>query len=168
VQHTYNLTVNSYSVFYPSLTCYSANTSTSDSCCTTIGPILLQDSPDTQLIKVRNTVKGNLYAFNSNKNITFHTTNTNTTFNSNIVTNIPPTILKDGIQLGRDFLIGNRGNPGSGYPPEFIPSCSGVNVVFVGNYLSTEDNNPFDGDTIVNTDEEGLALTTEGNQPILP
>jgi hypothetical protein len=165
--HTYTRNANSYSVFYPSLTCYSANTSTSDSCCTTIGPILFQDSSNIQLVKVRNTIKGNLYAFDVEKNIAFHT-DTFSNSNASVTPNIPPTVLRDSILLGRGSLLGNQGNPGSNYPPEYVPSCSGVEVNFVGNYLSTEDNNPFDGDTIVNSGEEGLPLTTEGNQPILP
>ena len=75
VIHNFIRSKDDYPVFYPSLTCYAASTNTSDSCATTIGPLILSAQPQTiNLIKARNTSSGNLYAFNINHNTVFFTT----------------------------------------------------------------------------------------------
>lgn len=113
IRYTYtrnNLTT--YPVFYPSLTCYSANTNTSDSCCITVGPITLSAAPyNTRLLRARNTDTGvNMYAFNVDNNITFTTTaSTTIPTTSQVVPNIPPTTLIS--PLSSNLLY--RGNPGN-------------------------------------------------------
>jgi hypothetical protein len=114
VKHTYTTDRGTYPVFYPSLTCYSANTNTFDSCCTVVGPILADYQPeDIQVLKVRNTNKGNIYALNLDQNVGFFTTNaelTTTSLQTKIA--IPSTPVRD------TFFIPNydfSGNSGSNY-----------------------------------------------------
>jgi hypothetical protein len=162
VTHTYVRTADTYSVFYPSLTCYSSNTGTSDSCCTTIGPIKLVEAPDLELVKVRNTLKGNVYAFNVNRNITFHT-NSQTVEIPEVAPNEPTAPLRNSSNQNRFYF----GYQGTDFPPEYIPDCE-ISIRLPDIYLTTEDDDPFDGDTNVDEDELGLALTTEGGQPLIP
>lgn len=78
VVHTFVRGKDDYPVFYPSLTCYVASTNTSDSCATTIGPLMLSAQPQTiNLIKARNTSNGNLYVFDVNQKAVFFTTHFN-------------------------------------------------------------------------------------------
>jgi hypothetical protein len=111
--HTYYRNSKStYPVFYPSLTCYSANTNTSDSCCLTIGPITLSSTPNvTHLLKTKNTTSGNLYVFGINDSVSF-TTNAELT-GSNVLptSNIPPSTLKSSLSS----TVFYTGNPGSTY-----------------------------------------------------
>lgn len=163
--HTYTRTANTYSVFYPSLTCYSANTGTYDACSTTVGPILLPQQPDTKLLKTRNTLKGVIYAFDTNKeNITFTTNTELTSLKINIGPNIPTASLKDGSNLTQAYY----GYQGTDYPPEYIVICRDVPSTLPPSYLATEDDDPFDGDSIENTDELGLPLQTEGDFTFIP
>jgi hypothetical protein len=58
VRHIYHRTTYDQEMFYPSLTCYSLNTDSFDTCSTTIGPIFgstPQQTPTTSLLRVRNT-----------------------------------------------------------------------------------------------------------------
>jgi hypothetical protein len=111
VVHTYyRNSKNTYPVFYPSLTCYSANTNTSDSCCLTIGPITLSSTPSvTHLLKTKNTMSGNMYIFGIDNNISF-TTNAVLTASSMLPTsNIPPSTLKSSLSS----IVSYTGNPGN-------------------------------------------------------
>ena len=111
VIHTYyRNSKNTYPVFYPSLTCYSANTNTSDSCCLTIGPITLSSAPSvTHLLKTKNTISGNMFVFGINDNISF-TTNAILTASTVLpVSNIPPSTLKSSLSS----IVSYTGNPGN-------------------------------------------------------
>jgi len=122
ILHTYTVNRDTYPVFYPSLTCYSACTNTSDSCSITIGPITLSSHPvETHLVKARNTLKGNIYTFNVDGNVAF-TTTTLTTAQANIVTyNTPITKIRDTFGY---WDPGITGNPGlSSYPPIYAINC---------------------------------------------
>ncbi len=117
--HTYINDKNTYPVFYPSLTCYSANTNSSDSCCITIGP--LQTTPflsaSINLIKTKKTIDGNLYVFDIEDNLVFCTTNTSTSSVKDI--NIPKAKIRNTLNQPVMYL----GNPGTGYPPPYTPTC---------------------------------------------
>jgi len=136
VLHTYTVNNNTYPVFYPSLTCYSASTNTSDSCCITIGPITLSSQPlETHLLKARNTLKGNIYAFNVGENIAFTTTTLTTAQTTPVIYNIPTTKLRDTYDR---FIIGEyNGNPGIGYPPEYTITC-GARSEELTTFIATE------------------------------
>jgi hypothetical protein len=120
ILHTYTVNRDTYPVFYPSLTCYSACTNTADSCCITIGPITLSSHPtETHLVKARNTLKGNVYTFNVDGNVAF-TTTTLTTAQSNIVAyNVPTTNVRDSYGALQVYF----GNPGTNYPPSYTIDC---------------------------------------------
>jgi len=118
ILHTYYLTKNNYPIFYPSLTCYSSNTNSNDSCCITIGPIgLTNQNFDFNLIKVKNTNDGDLYAFNINNSLVFNTNNTEVSSIKNI--NYPPTKIRNS--YNEQVLY--TGNPGDNYPPPYTPTC---------------------------------------------
>lgn len=136
VLHTYIVNKNTYPVFYPSLTCYSANTNTSDSCSTIVGPILLQTTTqDIQLIKSKNTLKGTVYAFNIDKNLVF-TTTTGITSTSQVPTaNIPTAPNKNSIYNTQQSF----GYAGDNYPKFVTPSCLLTAVTY--DRLVTEDLN---------------------------
>lgn len=114
VKHTYTTDRGTYPVFYPSLTCFSANTNTSDSCCTIVGPVLADYQPlNAQVLKVRNTTKGNIYAFNIDDNIGFFTTNTQLTSKA-----LENKITLPSVPVRDTFYAPNynfSGNPGSDY-----------------------------------------------------
>jgi PKD repeat protein len=138
VLHTYTRNKNTYSVFYPSLTCYSANTGTSDACSITIGPITLPSQPtEFHILKTRNTLKGNIYTFSENNNIALATT-------TPIVTSfisrspIPSNTLRDGRNLAQNFY-GYRNNLSAEiFPPFYYPSCEFVPLVLPDKYIIVE------------------------------
>lgn len=134
VLHTYVVNKNTYPVFYPSLTCYSACTNTSDSCCITIGPIALSSQPtETHLLKARNTLKGNIYALNVGKNIAFTTTTLTTAQIIPVTYNIPTTKLRDTYGTVYSYF----GNPGTNYPPEYTITC-GARQDELTTFIATE------------------------------
>lgn len=158
ITHIYTRNSKTYPIFYPSLTCYSANTNTQDSCSTTVGPITLPDTIDTKLIKARNTVKGNFYVFDVNKGLAF---STNTSITSEPVIPVTPSsrLLNTSTTTNTYF-----GNPNINlYPSIYIPSCTllSSDILLAGNYLTTEDNFPEDEDTTVNIDENGIPIVTD-------
>jgi hypothetical protein len=113
VTHTYVTDRNTYPIFYPSLTCYSANTNTFDSCCTIIGPILADYQPsNAQILKTRNTDKGNIYVLSLNENVGFFTTSTKLTSSSlqqdKITT--PSAPVRDTFFAPNYDFFGNPGN----------------------------------------------------------
>jgi len=110
VLHTYTRNKDTYPVFYPSLTCYSASTNTSDSCCITVGPVSLSStSSNVHLIKARNTLKGNIYALSVNKNIAFTTTTFLSVQNNNVTPNTPQTKQRDTFGV-TPYYTGYTGN----------------------------------------------------------
>lgn len=134
VLHTYEVNKNTYPVFYPSLTCYSASTNTSDSCCITIGPIALSSQPaETHLLKARNTLKGNIYTLNVGRNIAFTTTTPTTAQTLPVTYNIPTTKLRDTYGTVYSYF----GNPGINYPPEYTITC-GERPLELTTFIATE------------------------------
>jgi hypothetical protein len=144
--HTYIVNKNTYPVFYPSLTCYSANTDTSDACSTVVGPVLLEPVPqDIQLIKSKDTLKGTVYAFNVDKNLMFTTTNIITSDSTTIVANKPSAPNKNsyntplGGRSGFTAVSGVGANSVPIYPKYVTPSCLLTAVTY--KRIVTEDNN---------------------------
>jgi hypothetical protein len=163
--HTYVRDAKSYPVFYPSLTCYSANTNTKDSCSTTVGPISIPNLSNIVLVKARNTVRGNLYAFDINNSLAF-TTTTPTTGELLI-----PLIPKDRLLITSTTTNPYFGNPNNNlYPPIYTPSCQLLSSDFLPttDILTTEDNNPNDEDELINPEEDGIPIITDLNFYIEP
>jgi hypothetical protein len=158
VVHTYYRNRDMYPVFYPSLTCYSANTNTSDACCITIGPISLTPaSQNVHIVKGRNTLKGNIYAITNtdSNNISLVTTNSSAAITTTVLPTIPPLIIRDGRELTQTFFgHENREDP---FPDIYDPICNQVTNPFsnIDIYLETED------DTLTNID------SLSGAEPIL-
>lgn len=129
---------NTYPVFYPSITCYSAGTNSYDSCSIVVGPILLEpQTQDIQIVKAKNTTKGDFYGIEIGNNITILSTLTSTNSQTSIIPNKPSAPVK---QIVENKPIIYFGNTGEGYPPPFIPSCEQYTAsesdLF---YLTTED-----------------------------
>lgn len=155
--HTYTRNSKTYPVFYPSLTCYSANTNTQDSCSTTIGPISLPNISNTSFVKARNTVKGNLYAVDVDNNITFTTTIPAST------EQIIPQIPKNRLLISSNITNPYFGNPNNNlYPSIYTPSCELLSSAFLPttDVITTEDSSPFDDDISIDL-EEGIPVTTD-------
>ena len=111
VTHTYNFTKDTYPIFYPSLTCYSANTNTADACSITIGPLSVSYKPNKiSLVKGKNTSKGNIYALEVDDNITFVTSTTSNNASNPIIFNTPTNPIKNSINLPSSLYTGNSGN----------------------------------------------------------
>ena len=105
--HTFVKHNNDYPVFYPSLSCYTSNTDTRDSCSTTIGPLFLSASPQTlNLIKTRNNVDGNLYIFDVDQTLSFQT---NLSSEVNIQIKIPPNKIRNATKTENTEYFGNSG-----------------------------------------------------------
>ena len=136
ILHTYVNNKNTYPVFYPSITCYSANTNTFDSCCTTIGPISLPTTPQNlHIIKARNTLKGNLYTFSVNdNNITFCTTASTPYISFTPEVNIPKNIIRDSYYSDQIYY----GNIGLFYPPVGSYYCGALAPEIIGTFVATE------------------------------
>jgi len=113
LKHTFYRNKNTHTVFYPSLTCYSDNTDTSDSCCTTIGPLFLSATPvQINILKTRNSSKGNLYVMNVNDNLTFLTNSISATPEPRV--NVPKNLFRDS--YGECHNKKYQGNLGINYP----------------------------------------------------
>lgn len=112
VRHTYNIVKDTYPLFYPSLTCYSANTNTHDACSLTIGPLSIPYEPDTfKVVKSRNTTNGNVYALEIDDNITFITTASAIKEPiKNIIFNVPENPIKNTLNLPSTLFTGNSGD----------------------------------------------------------
>lgn len=127
--HTYNRSIDQYSIFYPSITAYSANTGSYDACSTTIGPIDLGTPDDgVKILKVKNTVEGVLYTLDVNDTCTFITTVTGTENRLTQPTSIsflPPNKIRDSIYEVPVY----QGNVGTGYPPPVEQSCAGFEFI---------------------------------------
>lgn len=134
--YTYKRNINSYSVFYPSITCYSANTSKTDACSISIGPILLQPlQEDFKVLKTRNTDQGILYAFSVDKNLFFGVKNNTLTPVLSIIPSIPQNALLN------NYIVTNfyYGNPGLNYPPITNPRPFYIPPDVDFNYLTVEE-----------------------------
>jgi len=106
-----------YSLFYPSLTCYSSNTFAKDSCSLAIGPILLPSLlANVHIIKQRNTNYGILYAGLTQSKLFFTVQNSKLSATS-ITINTPQN------PLINNYIIPNVyfGNPGVRYPLLYNP-----------------------------------------------
>lgn len=115
--HTYVRTIDKYSVFYPSITCYATNTDTHDSCSVAVGPIAFAEfSEPPKLLKVRNTLQGTMYSVDVDKTVAFLTTNTPTI--TGVEVKLPSNQIRDayGISL---YTPQSKGVPGFNYP--YIP-----------------------------------------------
>ena len=164
VIHTYYRYKNMYPVFYPSLTCYSANTNTSDACCITVGPIsYAPTSQNIQIVKGRNTLKGNVYAITntSNNNISLVTTNSSTAIIPVVLPTTPSATIRDGREQEQTFFgYENRENP---FPSIYEPICTIVPGILPEIYLETEDSTP-NTPTTTTTDslsDVGVPIFTE-------
>lgn len=136
--HTYVRNKNTYSVFYPSLTCYSANTSTSDSCSITIGPISLPQQPaEFHILKTRNTLKGNIYTFSENNNIALATTTSLVTSFISLPT-IPINPIRDGRGISQNFFGYQNTLSSEIFPPAYIPSCQFTSLVLPDRFIVVE------------------------------
>lgn len=127
ITHTYYRSADQYPVFYPSITAYSANTGSWDACSTTIGPIDLVDSADgLQILKVKNTMHGTLYALDIENSCSFVTAATGV---SNITApetyNVPPNKIRDTYYEPVIY----QGNLGTDYPPIITQSCEGYEFI---------------------------------------
>jgi hypothetical protein len=116
--HKYSRNSKTYPVFYPSLTCYSANTNTQDSCTTTVGPISFPNISEISILKIRNTTKGNLYAFDVDNKLTF-STNLSTTKDP-----VLPAIPNNRLLINSTTTNTFSGNSNTNlYPAIYIPTC---------------------------------------------
>jgi hypothetical protein len=138
--YTITRNANTYPVFYPSLTCYSASTNSSDSCSIIVGPILLQpQTKSIQLLKAKNTIKGDFYGIEIDKNITILTTLTSseTKTQATVIQTQPTSPVKQVVNTDPIIFFGNTGE---NYPPPFTPSCTYTPSEPTLIYLTTEEN----------------------------
>ena len=160
VLHTYIRNKDTYSVFYPSLTCYSSCTNTSDSCCITIGPISLPAAPtDLHLLKSRNTLKGNVHSFAENNNIALTTTTSLVTSIINQPT-IPTTTIRDTKNTTQTYY-GNQNV--SAFPLPYTPDCALQAFLLPNNYTVVEQPTAYGAPP-----NEDVPIMTEFNAFILP
>jgi hypothetical protein len=125
VLHTYKRNKSTYPVFYPSLTCYSACTNSTDSCCITIGPITLpQTTNDIHLLKSRNTVKGDIFVFSNKDTINISTNNQISATDIPIVPTVPTSPLRDTKNNIQPFTgnFNDRFDPNN-FPEQYTPGC---------------------------------------------
>jgi PKD repeat protein len=163
VIHTYTRNKDTYPVFYPSLTCYSACTNSHDSCCLTVGPISFLESSarDIHLLKTRNTLKGNIYALAVDKSISLTTTSKPV---KTIIPepNIPKLVIRDTKDLPQNYF----GYNGDNFPQIYTPDCS---LQFTGlppRFLTTQDSTPFIPTD--NLNDNGQLVVTEFDIFIYP
>lgn len=137
--HTYTRDINTYSLFYPSITAYSANTGTSDSCSTLIGPILLPNiTPNSiSFTKAKNTLNGILYTAVYDNTCTFFTTVTSQEMSVPPIYTAPTSRLQNS--LGLPVLY--TGNRGVGYPPIYTPDCGSAIVPVIEPSVLLEEEN---------------------------
>jgi hypothetical protein len=138
VLHTYKRNKNTYSIFYPSLTCFSACTNSSDSCSITIGPVTLPATPNSfHLVKNRNTLKGNIYTFSENNNISFATTTQIvTSFGASPTT--PNNIIRDTKNIPQIYYGYSNNIENEIFPPQYIPNCDFQTNILPDRFLITE------------------------------
>lgn len=118
IKHTYTRSKANYSMFYPSLTCYSSNTGTADNCSITVGPILLEvPNTDYELVALNTSERGLLYGIDFNNSINFLTP----TIVSKITqkTNLPTSTIRQV----KDGIVTYFGNTGEGYSIQYSSRC---------------------------------------------
>jgi hypothetical protein len=126
--HTYVRNFDTYSIFYPSITCYATNTDTYDSCCIPIGPVTYTEFNELpKLLKVRNTLQGIMYSVDVDNTIAFLTTN-NLTSATSVEIKTPSMPIRDAYGVSV-YEPKTSGNVGTGYPyiPS-IPTCPEVPI----------------------------------------
>jgi len=155
VLHTYTRNKDTYPIFYPSLTCYSASTNSHDSCSLTIGPINFEPPiTDIHLLKVRNTLKGNIYSFDVNRNVSLMTSN------SFINTLIPTfTTPHNKIRNSKSLTQNYFGYNGDNFIQPYTPDCNLQVIATPRDFISTEDSTPVD--VTDNLNDDGVPITTE-------
>ena len=118
IVHTFHRTKANYALFYPSLTCYSASTNTTDSCSITLGPVLFeQPTVPFNILTVNSTDKGELYGVDYKDSIGFVTTG-KPTINQQI------SIPSSPVRQVADIKVRFFGNPGNNdYSLQYIPNC---------------------------------------------
>jgi hypothetical protein len=110
--YTYKRKLNTYPVFYPSLTAYSSSTGSTSRCSTVVGPISLSSvSNQTHLLKVRSERNNKLYMFQANNAVTFVTTQTGSKDLS-----FTPTLPPNQLILSQPVRQKYFGNDGLTYP----------------------------------------------------
>ena len=161
VIHTYYRSKDTYPVFYPSLTCYSANTNTFDSCCITVGPISFNNSPsDLHLLKTRNTDKGKVFTFSQNNNIAFTTTSPIvSTFIPSYPT-IPPLIIRDSTGEVQSYF--GHPNNSNEFPGVYTPQCIFPPILLPGDYFIVEDPEQYQASA-----EDEVPIKTEKDRFVL-
>lgn len=162
VVHTYIRNKDTYPVFYPSLTCYSACTNSSDSCSIAVGPLNFNPVPtETHILKTRNTLKGNIYAFTIDEGISLQTSNT---LNTSVIAspNIPTNTIRSGNVLPQLYT----GYNGDNFPQIYEPGCD-LQISFLpSRFLTTEDSTP---EILTdNLQDEGIPVKTEEDVFIFP
>jgi hypothetical protein len=125
VLHTYTRNKDTYPVFYPSLTCFSACTNSVDSCSITIGPITLPStSSNIHLLKTRNTLKGDIYAFSNERGIALTTTTLTSATSITILPSIPKNSLRDTKNKIQPYTGNSNSNlENDSFPEQYIPGC---------------------------------------------
>jgi hypothetical protein len=121
LEHTYYRNLDIYPVFYPSITAYSSNTSTSDSCCTTVGPILNNLPQNIKPVKVAYNQKELIYAYSADETCTFISSLTSEKRKPNI--NLPKHRLVN--DKNKVTIIDKFGNFGENYAIDLPPTCEG-------------------------------------------
>lgn len=117
--YTYKRALNTYPVFYPSITAYSGSTNSHDACSIVIGPVSLSSvSSKLHILKTKALDNSNFYALQVDRNTTFVATQTSGRVLLPTITT-PPNPIKNVIPQ----TIVYKGNPGTGYPPVFNPPC---------------------------------------------
>lgn len=145
VIHTYNRSADTYPVYYPSLTAYSANTGSSDSCSITIGPIDLPDAnSQIDIIKIKNTLEGALYTISYDNKCTFVTNVTGVKNIAQPAYTVPQNNLRDS--YGQIVIY--FGNNGGTYPPYTPPTCAGYETIIPVYALVMEENTDIDTSTL--------------------
>lgn len=162
VVHTYYRNKHVYPVFYPSLTCYSANTNTSDACCITVGPIAHAPAiQNINILKGRNTLKGNIYAITntSNNNVSLVTTNSSASVFSVVLPTMPALTIRDGRNTVQTFF--GHENRQDAFPGIYDPVCNQASNFFstIDAFLATADGTPTNVDSMSGSE----LIQTESN-----
>jgi len=119
--YNYRRNRQTYAMFYPSITCYSSNTNTFDSCSITIGPVEYPPAAfDAQILDVKNTVKGNLYSIELS-GVVGYTSTATTVPTKPVKVKTPPNRIRNTFNT---VTVYPSGNPGLNYPPPFINPCT--------------------------------------------
>lgn len=130
--HTYVRDPYGYSMFYPSITAYAANTGSSDSCSLAIGPVLLRSlsSDETHIHKMHSDARGNLYAIQNNKNLGLLTTGSVNGYIQALPTpSKPNNPIRNSLGVPASIYLGNPGT--RSYPPLYTSLDPFINNVSV-------------------------------------